>query len=291
MFRIQEVPQRLFRLRSFGGGALVATLLLAGCGGDAESAGDPGSSPISEFQEEEFAETEAEAPVEPAAPSAAAPSAAAPAAQPQPARRPTPGAPAPATDAPAAAAPEEAPPAAPAPRAIAAGTRLGILTETELSTRTHTAGAVFQGRVESAVVDAAGNVLVPAGTRVEGRVLESRGTTDAMEEAVLYLGVETLILEGRRLPLRATVESAELELQAADSGARSAAKVATGAAAGAVVGRLLGRDTRSTVTGAVVGAAAGAGVAVTTQGGHATLRPGSVLVLRLDEAVVLGDRP
>jgi hypothetical protein len=112
-----------------------------------------------------------------------------------------------------------------------------------------------------------------------------------MEEAVLYLSVETLILDGRRLPLRATVESAELETSAADSGTRSAAKVATGAAAGAIVGRLLGRDTRSTVTGAVVGAAAGAGVAVTTQGGHATLRPGSVLVLRIDEAVLLGDRP
>jgi hypothetical protein len=262
---------------------LAPLFFLAGCGGDAESAADPGSVPVLEEAVEEM--------VEGAPDSAVIPPSQAPMPQ-QPERR-----------APAAAAPtpppppasqyqEEAPLADPIPEeeevlAIAAGTRLHAAMVSDISTRTHEAGATFQARVNEPILGANGRELVPAGARVEGRVLEARGTTDHDEEAVLLLAVETLVVGGVRFPLRATVEAADMEATQAASGTRSAATVATGAAAGAVIGQILGRDTRSTAVGAAAGAAAGAGVALTTRGGHATIREGAILTLRIDEPVLL----
>jgi type IV secretory pathway VirB10-like protein len=270
---------------------LVAPLfLLGGCGGDAESAADPGSVPLLEEAVEEMLDAPQEAEVIP--PSRAPMPEAAPAprsSQPAPAAPPAATPPPPAED--AAPPPPAAEPTEEAVRAIPQGTRLAAMMETSLSTRTHEAGALFSARVNEPIRGADGLELVPAGALVEGRVLESRGTTDHEEEAVLLLAVETLVVGGVRLPLRATVEAAELEVTEAASGTRSAATVATGAAAGAVIGRVLGRDTRSTAVGAAAGAAAGAGVALTTRGGHASIREGSVLSLRVDEPVVLAGAP
>jgi hypothetical protein len=261
-------------------------LFLVACGGDAESAADPGSVPVLEEAVEELVEGAPDSALIPPS-RAPMPERVAP-----PARQPV--APPPAT--PPAEEPREEPAPEPVPEeaevlSVPVGTRMLAAMETTLSTRTHEAGAVFQARVHEPILGAHGRELVPAGARIEGRVLESSGTTDHDEEAVLLLAVESLVVNGARLPLRATVEAADLELTAADSGTRSAAKVATGAAAGAVIGQILGRDTRSTVTGAAAGAAAGAGVAVTTRGGHATIREGSVLTIRVDEPVLLAGVP
>jgi hypothetical protein len=261
---------------------LAPLFLLAGCGGDAESAADPGSVPILEEAVEEMVEGTPDTAVIP--PSQAP--------MPQQPQRRAPAAAAPPPPPPASDLPEEAPVADPVPEeeevlAIAAGTRLRAAMMSDISTRTHEAGATFQARVNEPILGANGRELVPAGARLEGRVLEARGSTDHDEQAVLLLSVETLVVGGVRFPLRATVEAADIEATQAASGTRSAATVATGAAAGAVIGQILGRDTRSTAVGAAAGAAAGAGVALTTRGGHATIREGAVLTLRVDEPVLL----
>jgi len=261
---------------------LAPLFFFAGCGGDAESAADPGSVPVLEEAVEEM--------VEGAPDTAVIPPSQAPMPR-QPERR-APAAAAPPPPPPATEVPGEAPLADPVPEeeevlAISVGTRLQAAMMSDISTRTHEAGATFQARVSEPILGANGRELVPAGARVEGRILEARGSTDHDEEAVLLLSVETLVVGGVRYPLRATVEAADMEATQAASGTRSAATVATGAAAGAVIGQILGRDTRSTAVGAAAGAAAGAGVALTTRGGHATIREGSILTLRVDEPVLL----
>jgi len=261
---------------------LAPLFFLAGCGGDAESAADPGSVPVLEEAVEEM--------VEGAPDTAVIPPSQAPMPQ-QPERR-APAAAAPPPPPPASEVPEDVSLADPVPEeeevlAIAVGTRLQAAMMSDISTRTHEAGASFQARVNEPILGANGRELVPAGAQVEGRVLEARGTTEHDGEAVLLLAVETLVVGGVRLPLRATVEAADMEATQAASGTRSAATVATGAAAGAVIGQILGRDTRSTAVGAAAGAAAGAGVALTTRDGHATIREGSILTLRVDEPVLV----
>ncbi|MEX2531708.1 MAG: hypothetical protein WD960_13150 [Gemmatimonadota bacterium] len=173
------------------------------------------------------------------------------------------------------------------PLALPAGSELTALVESTISTRTHEVGDTFMVRITHEVRSADGALLVPEGARMEGRVLEATASSSADEEAVLLVAFDHLLLNGDRLPVEASLVEAELEAEAGDSGTRSVAKVATGAAAGAVIGQILGRDTRSTVTGAAAGAAAGAGVALTTRDGHAVIREGSTMVIRLESPVVI----
>jgi hypothetical protein len=265
---------------------LMAGFALAACGGEAESAAD---------LESEFVQVEGESPaeVEEAQP-------APPAAEPRPQEtRPTPAPPPAATDpgaTPPRAEPEPEPQPAPEealvepdvePVAVPAGARIHTIVDRSISTRSHTAGDVFQVRVTQEVLAVDGMVLVPEGALLEGRVVEARSSSSADEEAALVLGFETLIVDGQRFPFHGTVVETELKADAGASGTRSAATVATGAAAGAVLGQILGRDTRSTVGGAVVGAAAGAGVALTTRDGHAVLEEGSRMIVQVDQPVIL----
>ncbi len=185
---------------------------------------------------------------------------------------------------------EEEAPMTPAPVMIPSGVRMTATLEGTLSTRTHAAGDRFTARVREDVLAEDGMVLVPRGTRLEGLVAESRASSDSRSEALMVLVFDAVVLNGRKIPVVASVVEAEMESAAAASGTRTAATIATGAAAGAVVGRILGRDNRSTAVGAAAGAAVGTGIALTTRDGHATLQDGSRLVVRVDEAVYLSGR-
>jgi hypothetical protein len=179
----------------------------------------------------------------------------------------------------------EAAPAQPV-AAIPAGTRLVFEVTEDVSTATHEAGERFSLRLVDDVRGAHGAVI-PAGSSARGIVTESERSAGADEEALLAVRIASIEVNGGYEDIRGTVESTQIEASARDSGQRTAAKVATGAAAGAVIGQILGRDTRSTVTGAAVGAAAGVGIALTTRDGHAVLTRGSLVEVRLDQAVVV----
>jgi hypothetical protein len=182
-------------------------------------------------------------------------------------------------------APEPEPQAEPV--TIPVGALITARIETTLSTRTHGPGDRFHARVTEEVLARDGMVLVPEGSRIEGRVEHAERSPGSDEEAVLVLVFDALGIHGQRIPIVASVVETEIEAGTTDSGARTAATIATGAAAGAVVGRILGGNTRSTVVGAAAGAAVGTGIALTTREGHAVLREGSRLVIRIDETVIL----
>ncbi len=267
--------------------AMVLSMAVWACGGEAESADALDSKAISAELELEEREMEGEAGEVAVAP--------APTPAPSPATPPRSAAPAPSTPPPAAPQPEVQPqpeetrapePEAPV-RAIPTGSLVTAALTSTISTRTHEAGDSFTARVTQDLRGDDGLVLVPAGAILEGRVIEARASQGSDDEALLVLGVERLDMEGWVYPLRATIVQAEMVTGAQDTGTRTAAKVATGAAAGAVVGQILGRDTRSTVRGAAAGAVAGAGVAITTRDGHARMDEGARLTIQFDEAVPL----
>ncbi|TVP42263.1 MAG: hypothetical protein EA350_16580 [Gemmatimonadales bacterium] len=271
--------------------ALFITAGLTACGGDAESAGDLDSTPYAEEAWEGDAMDADTAPPVTAPDAGTPPRAATPPSARPPAAAP-PAAPAPAPPA-AAPAPEPDPVPAPEPDpamagpVLPSGTQVTGVLETGLSTRTSQVGETFRARIGDAVRASDGTVILPAGSRLEGRVVESRESTSAEEQAVLLLEIRSLVVNGETFPIQATVLQTELASEARDSGQRTAATVATGAAAGAVVGRILGRDTRSTVAGAAAGAAAGAGIALTTRDGHASLAEGARITVRLDAPLVV----
>lgn len=170
---------------------------------------------------------------------------------------------------------------------VPANATMSFQVQETISTETHETGDVFTATLASDVIGDDGEVVVPAGTASRWMVTES--SPDGSEEggAVLVVGLEAVQLGDEWAPVDATVTATELETGAADTNTETAAKVAVGAAAGAILGQVIGRDTESTLTGAGVGAAVGTAVALTTRGSRVSLPEGSLITVRLDEAVTI----
>ena len=285
--------------------AATPALVVGACGSDAQSAAadeDLRVIPAAEAVPVAAAPVAAEPVVpaeEPAQQAATEPASAAPAARP--ASGGTMASPAaPARTAPAAkpqprpyqpGAPTHAPAAEPRPEravlAVPAGAVLDLRVETELSTRNNKAGDAFHATLLEDVLNGDGTVLLPAGAHVTGRVLEARESAGSDQPAVLQLGVVSVAVAGRTLPLQARVVDVEMEVGTRDSGKETAVKVGAGAAAGALLGKIIGKDNSDAVKGGIAGAAAGTAVAMATRGGHATVEAGARMVVRLDERLIV----
>jgi len=286
----------LLRGKALSGLALLGLTALWACG-DAQSASDDASIRVpleSEAPEVELSVDGQDdagpvgADVAASAPAASTP--AAPASRPvvRPAASATAPAPAPVAERPDAAV--TSPVAEPrALRVLAAGRTLELRMEGGLSTEQTRVGEVFHATLGDDVLGSSGEVLLPIGTRVRGRVAESRESAGSDQPAVLRLELESVTVGGAVRPMRASIVELDMKADARDSGTATATKVGVGAAAGALAGRLLGRDRDATVKGAVVGAVAGTAVAVATRDGHATIEPGARIVIRLDDDLILDD--
>jgi hypothetical protein len=171
-------------------------------------------------------------------------------------------------------------------RAIPAGTVLTFEVRENVSTSSHVAGDAFSLVLVDGVTGSGGAAL-GSGTQARGLVTDIHKSTGPNDDAILGVQVVSIDAGGVQRSIEGQVQSAAIESDNRDSGARTAATIATGAAAGAIIGQILGRDTRSTVTGAAVGTAVGVGVALSTRGGDATLPQGSRIVVRLDRDLVL----
>jgi hypothetical protein len=212
---------------------------------------------------------------------------------PTPAPRPAPRqerpAPAPQPAPPPAPAPQPAPQPSPQPRVVTAsaaiGSSLALTLNQTLSTETNKVGDTFTGTLQHAVTDASGNIVIPAGATIRGRLTQVEKSGHVGATGILKLAFETVSFGGNSYPLEATVVRANPQRQNRTSTAEQAAKIGAGAAAGAVLGRVLGGSTRSTVAGAAVGAAAGTAIAMGTADVDVVLPQGSEMVIRLDSPV------
>jgi hypothetical protein len=205
-----------------------------------------------------------------------------------PQRNPAP-APAPARQSPQPQAPAPLPQPQPQPRAVTStvpvGTSMALTLNQTLSTETNRVGDSFTATLQSALTDGSGNVLVPAGATVRGRLTQVDKSGHVGETGIIKLAFESVSFGGNSYPFDATVVRANPQRSNRTSTQEQATKVAAGAAAGAVLGRVLGKDTRSTVKGAVIGAAAGTAIAMGTADVDVVLPAGSDLVIRLDTPI------
>jgi len=185
----------------------------------------------------------------------------------------------------------ESPAPAPAPRAVSrtasTGTSVTLTLNETLGTDRNQAGDAFTARVSQAVTDSEGNVVIPAGATVRGRITQVQPSGRVGQTAVMNLAFEAVTFDGATYPLQATVVRSEPEKVSGSSTAQQAGKVAAGAAAGAILGQVLGKDTKSTLKGAVIGAVAGTAVAMGTADVDAVLPAGSEMVIRLDGPVTV----
>ena len=180
-------------------------------------------------------------------------------------------------------------PQAPQPRTVTqtvpTGTTFAIRMNDEVSTQNSRAGDAFTATLTDPIIDAAGNVIVPAGATVRGRVTAVAPSNRVGQTAAIKLAFEAISFGGESYPLQASVERADVQQKNRTSRTESAGKIAAGAAAGAILGQVLGKDTESTLKGAAIGAAAGTAIAMGTSDVDAVLPAGAEVVIRLDQPI------
>ncbi|HEX4959949.1 MAG TPA: hypothetical protein VF173_03855 [Thermoanaerobaculia bacterium] len=210
------------------------------------------------------------APAEPDNPEATAPG---PASGPEPAEEPAP-------------APEPPAPPVEAPRTVnvtvPAGTSLDVALKDRLASNTSAVGDTFRVRVARDIRQD-GVVAIPRGSELVGVVTEAVPLPRVGGQAKLGIKLTDLVLpSGSTVPVHAS-----LVQQGRNETGRDAATIGGTAAGGAVLGRILskGGGSKGTIIGAIIGALAGTAIASKTAGEEVVIPEGTVLGVRLDDAI------
>src|SRR5204863_8320280 len=152
-------------------------------------------------------------------------------------------------------------PAAPTTLTAASGTRVPLAVSESISTRQAKAGDAFTATVAQDVKDAAGHVVIPAGSAAQGTIVAAEPAPNPNSSGQLTLDVKSVSVRGTSYAVDATVESMDTVMKGRSVTKADAAKVGGGAIAGALVGKLFGKNAKGAVIGGAVGAAAGAAAA------------------------------
>jgi hypothetical protein len=150
-----------------------------------------------------------------------------------------------------------------------------------ISSRSAKVGDAFNAHVVEDVKNGAGQVVIPAGSLVEGSIADVKPAPNPRTPGTLTLTVASITVRGASYPLGAAVDSIEVTHKGRGITTGDATKVGVGAAAGAILGRVLGGNRKGTIIGGVIGGAAGAGVAAETKTSDIVLPKGAHIIIRL----------
>jgi hypothetical protein len=171
------------------------------------------------------------------------------------------------------------------PVTVPAGTSFEVEFTKGLASNTSSVGQTFRARLLSDL-RLEGTTAIPAGAEILGVVTEAVAARRIGGKAKLSLKITDLVLpSGSTLPIHASF----LEEAKSKTG-RDAATIGGAAAGGGLLGRILGQSGKSTILGALVGAAVGTAIASRTAGEEVVIPEGSVVKLKLDEALAIKSR-
>ncbi len=196
-------------------------------------------------------------------------------------------APPPVTRPPAQRPPAPPPPPAPRMARLGAGTKMDIAATDTISSRTAKVGDGFTARVVEDVKNAAGRVVIPAGSVVNGKIADVKPAPNPRTPGTLTLSVASITVRGTSYAIEASVDSLETIHKGRGVTSGDAAKVGAGAVAGAVLGRVLGGNKKGTIIGGVVGAAAGAAAARESKDSDIVLPAGAHIIIRLTKELAV----
>jgi hypothetical protein len=138
------------------------------------------------------------------------------------------------------------------------GTRISLRTIDAIDSAKNRPGDRFQASLEEPLVSG-GNVIVPKGADVYGRLAESKESGTFSGRSQLRLELTEIVINGQTVP----VATGEYELTGKSRGASTAKRTVGGAAVGSVIGALAGGG-----KGAAIGAGVGGGVSAAPIVGH-----------------------
>ena len=162
---------------------------------------------------------------------------------------------------------------------IPAGTSISVRTIDRIDSTKNHVGDRFQASLEEAIV-VDGNVVVPKGADVYGRLAESKKSGTFTGRSELRLELTGIVVNGQTVPL----VTGEYELTGKSRGASTAKRTVGGAAVGTIIGALAGGG-KGAAIGAGAGAGVGAGSEIITKGDQVKVPSESLLNFTLQQEV------
>jgi hypothetical protein len=173
-------------------------------------------------------------------------------------------------------------------RSLPSGTTLDVLLDQEIGTKSSKVGDTFSATVQNAVMATNGATVVPAGTKVYGKVTGLDNSDRVGEPAAIRIDFERMVVNGSSMPLYAKVAATNLETRGGDTRNETVRKAGVGAAAGAVLGGILsGGDLDKILLGGVLGAAAGTVISLGVGDVEGVLPAGTQLQLQTTRTVAI----
>jgi BON domain-containing protein len=169
-----------------------------------------------------------------------------------------------------------APPPPPKPVVVPAGTNIAIRLIDPIDSEKNQTGQSFRATLDSPLADENGNVVIPAGFDVTGRLDEVKSAGRFAGQSDIIMSLTQLSVHGRSYSLQTN----QYSRKGSSRGKATAAKVGGGAAVGAILGGLLGGG-KGAAIGATVGAGAGTGVSAANKGQQIVLPSETVLNFQL----------
>jgi hypothetical protein len=171
-------------------------------------------------------------------------------------------------------------------RTLPSGSTVEVRLDQEIGTKVSKVGDSFTATVENAVVAQNGVTVVPAGSKVHGKVTGVDNSDRVGDAAVIKIDFERLTVNGQDHPFNAKVTATNLQTRGGDTRDETLKKAGIGAAAGAVLGAVLsGGDLDKILLGGALGAAAGTAISLGMGETEAVLPAGTRMTLQTTQTV------
>jgi hypothetical protein len=168
---------------------------------------------------------------------------------------------------------------------VPAGTRISVRTIDDIDSTKNRVGYRFQASLEEALwVD--GNVVIPKGADIYGRLEGSKETGTFAGRSELKLELTGIVVNGKTVPL----VTGEYQVSGRSKGESTAKRTVGGAAIGGIIGALAGGG-KGAAIGAGTGAGLGAGSEVLTKGDQVRIPSETLLDFTLEQSVTIPKRP
>ena len=168
------------------------------------------------------------------------------------------------------------------------GAVVNVTLDQPVGTKTSKVGDTFSATVVDAIVASNGQTVVPAGSKVYGKVTGLQDSDNATQKAAIRLDFERINVNGVERPFEANIATTELQSVKEESRNETLKKAGIGAAAGAVLGAVLGGgDVSKILGGAAIGAAAGTVISLGGGDVEAVLPAGSKMTLQTTQQITL----
>ena len=161
--------------------------------------------------------------------------------------------------------PQPRQPAVVATPTVGEGTRIDLYATDTVTSRTNKKGEMVTATITTAVTDASGRSVIPAGAVFSGTISDIAPAESPGGQGRIVLTFNRVSFGGKNYSVQARTDSIGTYMKGRGVTAGEAAKVGAGAAVGAIAGRLLGGNKTGTIVGGVAGAAAGVGYAAATR--------------------------